>query len=165
ERTREYALLRTICMKRGDVLRLALWEAGWVSAAGVVVGLALGVVLAGGINQINAIALGYDPRTLVIPFRAAAIAAGVGIAVAMVAGSLPARAAARTSPLGALRGAEVARDPRLVVLGWVLVALGVVFSQLPWSGYAALFGTAIAMATFFAGVALAAEGLIRPAVA
>jgi putative ABC transport system permease protein len=165
ERTREYALLRTICMKRGDVLRLALWEAGWVSAAGVVAGLALGVVLAGGINQINAIALGYDPRTLVIPLRAAAIAAGVGIAVAILAGSLPARAAARTSPLGALRDAEVARDPRLIALGWALVALGVVFSQLPWSGYAALFGTALAMATFFAGVALAAEGLIRPAVA
>jgi putative ABC transport system permease protein len=69
ERTREYALLRTICMKRGDVLRLALWEAGWVSAAGVVAGLGLGVVLAGGINQINAIALGYEPRTLVIPLR------------------------------------------------------------------------------------------------
>ena len=165
ERTREYALLRTICMKRGDVLRLALWEAGWVSIAGVVVGLVLGVVLAGGINQINAITLGYEPRTLVIPFQAAAIAAVVGIAVAILAGSLPARAAARTSPLGALRDAETARDPRLVALGWVLVALGVVFSQLPWSGYAALFGTAIAMATFFAGVALAAEGLIRPAVA
>ena len=165
ERTREYALLRTICMKRGDVLRLALWEAGWVSAAGVVVGLGLGVVLAGGINQINAIALGYEPRTLVIPLRATLIAAGVGIAVAILAGSLPARAAARTSPLGALRDAETARDPRLVALGWVLVALGVVFSQLPWSGYAALFGTALAMTTFFAGVALAAEGLIRPAVA
>ena len=165
ERTREYALLRTICMKRGDVLRLALWEAGWVSAAGVVAGLVLGVVLAGGINQINAIALGYEPRTLVIPLRAALTAAGVGIAVAILAGSLPARAAARTSPLGALRDAEVARDPRLVALGWVLVVLGVVFSQLPWSGYAALFGTALAMATFFAGVALAAEGLIRPAVA
>ncbi len=164
ERTREYALLRTICMKRGDVRRLALWEAGWVSAAGVVVGLGLGVVLAAGINQINAIALGYEPRTLVIPVQAAAIAAAVGIVVAILAGSLPARAAARTSPLGALRDAEAARDPRLVAFGWVLVVLGVVFSQLPWSGYAALFGTALAMATFFAGVALAAEGLIRPAV-
>jgi putative ABC transport system permease protein len=165
ERTREYALLRTICMKRGDVRRLALFEAGWVSLAGVVAGLALGVALAAGLNQVNAIALGYEPRTLVVPLAAAAIAAGVGVVVALLAASLPARAAARTSPLGALRDADVARDPRLVALGWVLVALGVVFSQLPWSGYAALFGTALAMATFFGGVALAAEGLIRPAVA
>ncbi|MDF1523304.1 MAG: ABC transporter permease [Trueperaceae bacterium] len=165
ERTREYALLRTICMKRGDVRRLALYEAAWVSLAGVVTGLALGVALAAGLNQVNAIALGYEPRTLVVPLRAAAIAAGVGVIVALLAASLPARAAARTSPLGALRDADVARDPRLVALGWVLVALGVVFSQLPWSGYAALFGTALAMATFFGGVALAAEGLIRPAVA
>jgi putative ABC transport system permease protein len=165
ERTREYALLRTICMKRGDVRRLALYEAGWVSLAGVVAGLALGVALAAGLNQVNAIALGYEPRTLVVPWQAAAIAAGVGVVVALLAASLPARAAARTSPLGALRDADVARDPRLVAAGWVLVALGVVFSQLPWSGYAALFGTALAMATFFGGVALAAEGLIRPAVA
>lgn len=165
ERTREYALLRTICMTRGDVRRLALWEAGWVSAAGVVAGLGLGVVLAGAINRVNALALGYEARTLVVPLPAAAIAAAVGVVVALLAASLPARAAARTSPLGALRDAETGRDRRLVALGWVLVVAGVVLSQLPWSGTAALLGTALAMGTFFGGVALAAEGLIRPAVA
>lgn len=164
ERTREYALLRTICMTRGDVRRLALWEAAWVSLAGVVAGLLLGVALAAGLNRVNALALSYEARTLVIPFEAAAIAAAVGVVVALAAGSLPAQAAARTSPLGALRGAETPRSPGLIAVGWVLVAGGVVLSQLPWSGYAALAGTALAMATFFTGVALAAEGLIRPAV-
>jgi putative ABC transport system permease protein len=164
ERTREYALLRTICLKRGDVRKLALWEAAWVSLAGVVVGLALGVGLAAALNRVNALALAYEPRTLVIPFEAAAFAAVVGVVVALLAGSLPAQAAARTSPLGALRSAETPRSPRLIAVGWGFVALGVVLSQLPWSGYAALAGTALAMATFFTGVALAAEGLIRPAV-
>lgn len=165
ERTREYALLRTICMTRGDVRRLALLEAGWISLAGVVVGLGLGVALAAGINQVNAAALGYEARTLVVPLGAAGLAAGVGIVVALLAASLPAAAAARTSPLGALRQAESPRERWLVALGWVLVVAGVVLSQLPWSGAAAVVGTALAMATFFGGVALAAEGLIRPAVA
>ncbi len=49
-------------------------------------------------------------------------------------------------------------------LGWVLIVVGVLASQMPWVGYAALFGTALAMTTFFVGVALAADSLIRPAV-
>jgi putative ABC transport system permease protein len=65
ERTREYALLRTICMRRGDVRRLALWEAAWISAAGVITGILLGTALSAGITRINAMALGYEARTLV----------------------------------------------------------------------------------------------------
>jgi putative ABC transport system permease protein len=164
ERTREYALLRTICMRRSDIRRLALYEAGWVSLAGVIVGILLGIALSYGITVINTMALYYEARTLVIPLPSVALASVVGVTVALLAASLPARAAALTSPLAALRGVEAPRSTRLRGVGWGLVVAGVVLSQLPWSGYAALLGTALAMATFFAGVALAAESLIRPAV-
>ena len=96
ERTREYALLRTICMRRGDVRRLALWEAGWVSLAGVIAGILLGIAMAAGITRINTLAMYYEARTLVIPFRSVALASGIGVMVALLAASLPARAAART---------------------------------------------------------------------
>jgi putative ABC transport system permease protein len=93
-----------------------------------------------------------------------ALAAAIGVTVALLAASLPAWAASRTAPLSALRSADAPRPPSYRVLGWVLVALGAGLTQLPWSGYAALFGAGLSMATFFAGVALAAESLIAPAV-
>jgi putative ABC transport system permease protein len=164
ERTREYALLRTVCLKRGDVRRLALAEALWVSAAGVVVGLALGYALSYGITRVNALTLGYEFRTVVVPIGAALLASTIGVAVALLAASLPALAASRTAPLAALRDVEANERPGHTHLGWFLVLVGVVTSQLPWSGYAALAGTAVAMTAFFAGVALAADSLIRPAV-
>ena len=164
ERTREYALLRTICMRRSDVRRLALWEATWVSAAGVVVGIALGWLLAFGITRVNALVVGFETRTLVLPLPSVVLAAAIGVGVALLAASLPARAAALTSPLNALRSAEMPRSPRLQWIGWALVIAGVGMTQLPWSGYLALLGAGLSMATFFAGVALAADSLIAPAV-
>jgi putative ABC transport system permease protein len=113
ERTREYALLRTICMRRGDVRRLALWEATWVSLAGVSSASLLGSLLAFGITSVNALVVGFETRTLVLPLGSVALAAAIGVGVALLAASLPARAAARTSPLSALRAAEMPRSRRL----------------------------------------------------
>lgn len=163
ERTREYALLRTVCLRRRDVRHLALWEAAWVSVAGVGLGVALGAGLAYAINRVNALVVGFEARTLVLPLPSVALAAGVGVAVALLAASLPARAAARTSPLASLRGAEAPVDPRLRLVGWLLIAAGVAMTRLPWAGHAALLGAAASMGTFFAGVALAAESIIAPA--
>ena len=164
ERTREYALLRTICMRRSDVRRLALWEATWVSLAGVIVGVALGSLLAFGITSVNALVVGFETRTLVLPLASVALAAAIGVGVALLAASLPARADARTSPLSALRAAEMPRSRQLRWIGWALVVAGVAMTRLPWSGYLALLGAGLSMATFFAGVALAADSLIAPAV-
>lgn len=163
ERTREYALLRTICMTRGDVQRLALQEAGLLSFSGVIVGLVLGVGLAYLITRMNAVSLGFDFRTLVIPVRSVLIASGVGVAVSLAAGVLPARSASRTPPIAASREAEETARPRRVGLGWLLLVLGVVTGALPWSGYLALAASGVAMALFFVGVTLATPSLLRPA--
>ncbi len=164
ERTREFALLRTICLKRRDVLRLALAEALWVSLAGVLVGVLLGIGLSYGITQLNAVVVGYEFRGLVVPLGPTLLAAGLGVLVALLAASLPALAASRTTPLAALRSVDERRSAWQVRVGWALVVLGVIATQLPWSGVWAIVGTALAMATFFSGVALAAESLIGPAV-
>ena len=164
ERTREFALLRTVCLKRRDVLVLALGEALWVSLAGVLLGLLLGVGLSYGITRVNALVVGYEFRGLVVPIGPALVAAAIGVSVALLAASLPALSASRTAPLAALRSVEERRPRLFAQVGWLLVAAGIVATQLPWSGAWALFGTALAMATFFVGVALAAESLIGPAV-
>ncbi|MEJ2666846.1 MAG: FtsX-like permease family protein [Deinococcales bacterium] len=165
ERTREYALLRTICMTRGDVQRLALYETAALSLLGVLAGVVMGVGLAYVITRLNAVSLGFDFRTLVIPVRSVAIASGVGVAVSLAAGLLPARNASRTPPLAASRDVEALVAPRFLALGWALLALGAGLSLVPWSGYLALAASGVAMALFFLGVALATPSLLRPALA
>jgi putative ABC transport system permease protein len=164
ERTREYALLRTVCMRRRDVRALAMWEAAWVSAAGIVLGLLLGVLLALLITTVNAGVVGYEVRTLTLPLSSVLTAIVVGVLVALLAASLPARAAARTSPLMALRENREAELERPQPWGWVLVAAGVLMTQLPWRGEWALLGAGLAMATFFVGMALVSASVIRPVV-
>ncbi len=163
ERTREYALLRTICMTRRDVQRLALYESAALSLAGVVVGLTLGLGLAYAITRLNAVSLGFDFRTLVIPVRSVVVASAVGVGVSLAAGVLPARNASRTPPLAASSGVDELTRPRFVAGGWALLALGAGLSLLPWQGYLALAAAGLAMALFFLGVALATPGLLRPA--
>jgi len=163
ERTREYALLRTICMTRGDVQRLALYESAALSLVGVAVGIALGVVLSYGMTRLNAVALGFDFRTLVIPVRSVVIASVVGISVSLAAGLLPARNASRTPPLAATRDAEDLTRPRSIALGWAFLAAGAGLSLIPWSGYLALAAGGVAMAVFFVGVTLATPSLLAPA--
>ncbi len=164
ERTREYALLRTICMTRRDVRSLALIEAVALSLLGVLAGLLLGIGLAYLITRLNAINLGFEFRTLVIPVRSVAIASVVGVAVSLLAGSLPARSASRTPPLAASRTAEDLAAPRGILLGWALLGLGVILALLPWGGYLALAASGVAMGLFFVGVSLAAPSLLAPAV-
>ena len=163
ERTREYALLRTICMRRRDILQLALWEAVWVSAAGVVLGLLLGILLAWLLTFLNSGVVGYETRTLAIPWTSVLLASGIGVVVALFAGSLPARSASRTSPLTALRNLEPSPSRKQRTIGWLLVIAGAGLTQLPWSGYAALVGAALSLVVFFVGVAMAADSLIGPA--
>jgi putative ABC transport system permease protein len=165
ERQREYALLRTIAFTRGDVQRLALLEAALISLLGVAVGVLLGLVLAYGITRANAFGLGFEFRRLVLPFDSVLIAALVGSAVALVAGALPARAASRTPPIVAGRSADTDPVRGAAPLGYLLIVAAIVSTLLPWSGLAALFGTALSMGLFFVGVTLASSSLLRPAVA
>lgn len=163
ERTEEYALLRTVCLRRRDVARIALIESAWVSSAGVVVGLALGVLLSWLLTRLHAWGFGFEARVLVVPWGAAALAALVGVAIAFLAGLLPARAASATSPLAARRQAEATHAPSHDALGWALIAASVGAALAPWSGHGALVGAGLAMLLFAGGVSLAGRSLVRPA--
>jgi len=163
ERTREYALLRTICLTRGQVQRLALLEAGLISLVGLAFGILLGAALSYGITFVNASLLGYELRTLVIPVQTLFIAAGIGFAVSLAAGYLPARAASLTPPIVATRSAEDVSVER-PALGFALVVAGVVSALSPWRGLWALAGSAVSLGLLFLGIIFLTPYLLRPTV-
>jgi ABC-type antimicrobial peptide transport system permease subunit len=97
QRTREIAIRSALGAQRGDVLRLVLAKALWLSAIGVVAGLAVSTmltrVLSGQLFGVTA----TDPLTYVS-------VVGLLAAVALLAGALPAARAARIDGAAALRG-------------------------------------------------------------
>jgi putative ABC transport system permease protein len=165
ERTREYALLRTICMTKGHVRNLALLESFLLSVLGVIVGLLLGIVLAYLIVRLNSVALGFEFRTLVIPGYSVAVACAIGVLISLVAGYLPATAASNTPPIVASRQSTEAGAVRYPHLGWLFIALGIGAALFPWVKIWSLLGALLAMAFLFLGIAFVTPFLLRPTLA
>ena len=162
ERGREYALLRTICLTRAGVMRLAFYEALALSAAGVVVGIGLGVLLSYLVTALNGATLGFEFRTVVIPLRSVAIASGFGVIAALVAGVIPAYNASRTSPMAAVQRTDPETSSAATWGGIALLVLGAGLALYPWTGVSAIIITVLALGLFFGGVSLAAPGLLGP---
>ncbi len=165
ERSREYALLRTICMTRSGVMRLAFYEALALAALGVILGVLLGIVLSYVMTYLNAVSLGYEFRTLVLPMQNVVVASVLGVVAALVAGIIPARNAGRTSPIASLQSLERPLTRKHAWLGVALVVVGAGLALLPWPGTAALYATTVALGLFFVGVALTAPYLLPPVTA
>jgi predicted permease len=95
-RTNEFGVRMALGANRSHVLRLVLGETAWLGVAGVTIGLLL--ALAGG-RFVSSLLFGLTPYDPV----AIGIAATAMIAVALLAGYLPALRATRIDPLVALR--------------------------------------------------------------
>ena len=161
ERAREYALLRTICLTRKQMRRLALMEALLISILGVIAGIALGTLLAYTITRVNTVLLGFEFRTLVLPWQSVVIASVLGIVVSLLAGLLPALSAGQTRPLSASRQAEnmATAKPRI---GTAALAVGIIVALAPWQGYWALAASGTTVALLFVGAALLTPALLAP---
>lgn len=164
ERTREYALLRTVCLLRREIGLIAIFEAVIVGILGVLSGIILGVILSYTITRFNAWALGFEYRTLVFPLDAVLLASIVGLASSLIAGWLPAKVASRTSPLAANRAAYLTHEPTTpsLFLGLILLCLGIGIAVTPWNGIWAIAASAFAMALLFAGLTLLAPIFLNP---
>jgi putative ABC transport system permease protein len=129
KRRQEIGILRSLGVGRRDVLRLFLMEAVFFGAAGALLGVGLGILLArgalGAVSQtISQLYVLVEARTLRLSPAVVAQGAAVGFGAAALAALIPAREAART-PVGVTlrQGALIELRP---------VALG------PWSAAGAL---------------------------
>ena len=160
ERSDEYALLRTICMTRADIRRLAVYEALVLAVLGVVAGILLGIGLSYLMTYVNAATLGYEFRTLVIPIKNVAAASVLGMVAALVAGVVPALNAGKASPIASLQSAPGSVPRGSLLLGALAILLGVAAALLPWPGTTAIYATTAALGLFFVGVSLTAPAML-----
>lgn len=105
ERTREIGLMKALGTRSRDVRRLFMLEAGWIGllggVIGVVVALAIGIPLNPWIT--SKLDLGAGHSLLIFrPLQMIGLIVGL-IVIAMIAGFLPARKAAKLDPIEALR--------------------------------------------------------------
>jgi lipoprotein-releasing system permease protein len=108
EKARDIAILKSLGFTGRDVTRLFVMEGLFMGAFGALLGAALGFALTralgmvkfefDGSSDITHLPVVYDPLHY-------AVAAGVALAAAGIAGWLPARRAARLNPVDIIRGA------------------------------------------------------------
>jgi putative ABC transport system permease protein len=130
QRTRENGLLRALGASRRQILTSVLLEALAIGVAASLLGMAAGVVVAGGLKalmeglglEVNSGSVVFTPRTMIISIVA-------GLAVTLTAAVVPARKAGRIPPVAAMR-AQVAGSAgygssQRVIVGLGLLGLGV----------------------------------------
>lgn len=105
ERTREIGLMKALGMRKKDISRLFIIEAVWIGFLGGVIGSALAVAIGTLINPKLSDLIGFDKGTYILvfkPMQVVFLVVGLML-IAMIAGLLPARKAAKLDPIEALR--------------------------------------------------------------
>ncbi len=125
QRSRELALLRALGASRGQVTRSVLVEAAVLGVVGATLGLAGGFGIATGLRALfGTFGLTLD-GDLVLSAGTVVWSYAVGVVVTLLAAWVPARRAARTPPVAAMREDHVAVERSLrrrTVVGAVLAA-------------------------------------------
>ncbi|MER7660398.1 ABC transporter permease [Streptomyces sp. NPDC096193] len=149
QRTRELGLLRALGADRRQVRRSVLTEAVLLGLVGSTLGLGAGVGLAAGlIGLMSAFGMNLSAAEMVVGPATPVSAYAVGLGVTFLAAYLPARRAARVSPMAALVDAEVQG------VGRPLKVRAVAGSLMAAAGAAALAGCATSDRTASASLLL-----------
>ena len=169
QRTREFAMLRTLGASRRQILASVILEAAAIGLGAAAVGVALGIGFAKVINSLFA-ALGIDlPSTgTVIEPRTIIVGLVLGVVIAVVSALAPALRATRVSPVTGLRDGVVppttgerrrrtAAGAVLGLLGAAAMALGISGALSPGEAWVGVGAVAV-----FLGVALLSPILVTP---
>ena len=163
QRTRELALLRILGASRRQVFRSVLSEAFIVGLLASIVGVALGVAAAAGLEGLfNVLGFTLPSGGLVFEPRTAIVGLIVGVGVTLVSAISPARRAVRIAPVAALTDHDqvsTESSRRRIVVGTALALLGIVALA------AGLTAPAIELVGLGAIAAFVAIGMLAPLVA
>jgi putative ABC transport system permease protein len=172
QRTKEFALMRTLGASRRQVLNSVLAETVIIGLIASLLGIAAGLALAPGLSALLA-SFGLDLGTtsIVIEPRTVIVGLVIGLTATIVSGIVPARRATRVEPVEAMRdsvtpGVGKLRRRRLVWAGLVgglgLAVLLVALFVSPGNAAttAGLLGLGVVLMMF--GTALLAPVLVRP---
>jgi putative ABC transport system permease protein len=171
QRTREFALLRTLGAHRRQVLRAVLAEGLVLGVLGSLAGLGLGIALATGLRALfKSFGVELPSTSTVIAGRTVVASMIVGLLVTVVASVIPALRATRVPPIAALREGSVLPPGRFArwaspIAAVVTVAgLGLLGGGLfgGASSSTALSLTGGGAALLFLGVALLSPRLVGP---
>ncbi|MGH2968988.1 MAG: ABC transporter permease [Solirubrobacteraceae bacterium] len=172
QRTKEFALLRTLGASRPQILRSVLAETVVIGLIASLLGIACGLLLAPALAALMA-SFGLDLGSTSIVLESRTIIAGlvIGLVATVVSGFVPARRATRIEPVAAMRdsvtpGPGRLRKRRIVVAVLVEAAgvLGLLYGLLGDPGSASATATVLGLGSLLMifGFALLAPTLVRP---
>jgi putative ABC transport system permease protein len=172
QRTREFALLRTLGASRGQVLRSVLAESVVIGVGASIAGILGGLAIAPGLRALLG-AFGIELGSTATQLETRTIVAGlvVGVIATVVSGFVPARRATRIEPVAAMRdavtpGAGRLRRRRIVAAGLVeLAGLAILLYSLfgdPGSANATASALGLGAVLMMFGFALIAPTLVKP---
>ncbi len=169
QRTREFAMLRTLGANRRQIVTAVVVEAFAIGLGASVVGLLAGIAFAPVIGLLfDALQIGLPKEGTVVEARTVITALLLGTGLAMLAALIPAIRATRVAPIAGLHEGAVLETPtgrrRRSVIGVLATGVGIALMSL------GLFGVlspgeawvGVGAATVFIGVALLSPRLVRP---
>ncbi|HWM10407.1 MAG TPA: FtsX-like permease family protein, partial [Solirubrobacteraceae bacterium] len=172
QRSREFALLRTLGASRRQIMNSVLAETLAIGIVASIVGIAFGLLLAPGLRALMA-ASGIDigDTSVQLQTRTIVVSLLVGVVATVVSGFVPARRATRVQPVEAMREAvtpgarKVGRIRIAVALvieaaGVALILFGLLGDPGPASATATVLGFGTLLMIF--GLAVLAPTLVRP---
>jgi len=172
QRTREFATLRTLGASRRQVLASVVLESLVIGLLASLVGLALGLLLAEGIEALfGSLGVELPQADRVFAVRTVIVSLAVGVGITLVAGLFPAIRATRVPPIAAVREGATLPHSRfarytpwiagVVVVGSVLALSRAMFADDLGTGDR-LLSIAGGVLLLFLGVAMLSSHLVRP---
>jgi putative ABC transport system permease protein len=169
QRTREFAMLRTIGANRRQIITSVVVEALAIGLVASVIGLFAGIAFAPAISALfDTVGIDLPQESTVVATRTVIVSIVLGAALTLASALLPALRATRVPPVAGLReGAvlETSGERRLrgtagavlTVLGIALILLGLFGVLDPGEAW-----VGVGAGTVFLGVALLSPRLVRP---